>query len=475
MGTVAEKLSYLNETKQLFKDRLNSLGAEIIESTTFRNYLNWLDTFYGESSDKTDLAKNGVVGRTSQETTTGNNLLHINTSFSNFYGVTGTLDKNGLLLTGTATGSASRPISVANIPSGTYTAAILFRSGTHTSGKNLYLDYYNDTTQIGSQIFTDSNLTKTITLSEDITSIRFGWQNTDVFSNFKIDIMLNEGNTALSYEPYTGGKPSPSPDYPQEINNLSGDVEYKVRGKNLCNGINQNVYLNNNTNQCGIASNNSGLYISVNGGNYTISSSTTQARYRIACCNDIPTTLVSTAYKGQNKDNTNNSITIDTTGYSYLIVNATDLNAIMINEGSTALPYEPYISESFPLSLKSRNLFDVSTIGVINAYIANTGKITNSTNNRTIYTQLQPNTTYTLSFTKVDDNGNAVNFNTDDGVIGFYSSAPTVNDTLIGTITFTGTAGTTSTNKGNTGSAGSGTAFSVLDPYITVYMYKRTA
>lgn len=31
------------------------------------------------------------------------------------------------------------------------------------------------------------------------------------------DIMLNSGSTALSYEPYTGGAPSPSPDYPQEI------------------------------------------------------------------------------------------------------------------------------------------------------------------------------------------------------------------------------------------------------------------
>ncbi len=34
---------------------------------------------------------------------------------------------------------------------------------------------------------------------------------------FGSDIMLNEGTTALPYEPYTGGQPSPSPDYPQEI------------------------------------------------------------------------------------------------------------------------------------------------------------------------------------------------------------------------------------------------------------------
>lgn len=32
--------------------------------------------------------------------------------------------------------------------------------------------------------------------------------------------MVNEGSTALSYEPYTGGKPSPSPEYPQEIKNV---------------------------------------------------------------------------------------------------------------------------------------------------------------------------------------------------------------------------------------------------------------
>lgn len=34
---------------------------------------------------------------------------------------------------------------------------------------------------------------------------------------FGYNIMLNEGSTALPYEPYTGGKPSPSPEYPQEI------------------------------------------------------------------------------------------------------------------------------------------------------------------------------------------------------------------------------------------------------------------
>ena len=33
----------------------------------------------------------------------------------------------------------------------------------------------------------------------------------------KASFMLNAGSTALPWEPYTGGKPSPSPDYPQEL------------------------------------------------------------------------------------------------------------------------------------------------------------------------------------------------------------------------------------------------------------------
>ena len=66
---ISDKLNYLIETKSKFKDSLNLLGAEITASTTFRNYINWLDNFYIGSANKTDLAKNGVVGRTSQSGT----------------------------------------------------------------------------------------------------------------------------------------------------------------------------------------------------------------------------------------------------------------------------------------------------------------------------------------------------------------------------------------------------------------------
>lgn len=57
-------------------------------------------------------------------------------------------------------------------------------------------------------------------------------------------MQLEEGSTATSYEPYVGGTASPNPDYPQEITNVTGDVEVKVQNKNLINFSNEqfNVY-----------------------------------------------------------------------------------------------------------------------------------------------------------------------------------------------------------------------------------------
>ncbi|MEQ2038468.1 hypothetical protein [Mediterraneibacter gnavus] len=55
------------------------------------------------------------------------------------------------------------------------------------------------------------------------------------------DIMLNYGSEAKPYEPYTGGKPSPSPEYPQEIKNVGKwneetqkyEIEISISGRNL--------------------------------------------------------------------------------------------------------------------------------------------------------------------------------------------------------------------------------------------------
>lgn len=72
-----------------------------------------------------------------------------------------------------------------------------------------------------SQIFLSSQSVVSIVSPENAAYMKLRWLNTsgdlspqDVIAGKP---MLNEGTTALPYEPYTGGQPSPSPDYPQEI------------------------------------------------------------------------------------------------------------------------------------------------------------------------------------------------------------------------------------------------------------------
>lgn len=53
------------------------------------------------------------------------------------------------------------------------------------------------------------------------------------YSKVSVSAMLNEGSTALPWEPFTGGMPAPNPDYPQEIVSVGE------------NGINVNLYTSN--------------------------------------------------------------------------------------------------------------------------------------------------------------------------------------------------------------------------------------
>lgn len=53
--------------------------------------------------------------------------------------------------------------------------------------------------------------------------------------DLKFRIMISMGSTSLPYEPYTGGQPSPNPDYPQEIVSVgdNGEIGVNVYGGNL--------------------------------------------------------------------------------------------------------------------------------------------------------------------------------------------------------------------------------------------------
>ena len=178
-----------------------------------------------------------------------------------------------------------------------------------------------------------------------ITTIQIIIYSNMSLNNYKIGLYFGKQN--VEYEPYTGGQPSPSPDYEQPINSVEGSVEFACRGKNLFDGVNQNYYLNSEVYRCGYAVGDSGLAINVSQySQLTVSTQSIQERYRVGCVDSLSTGAgfrEVPVFNGVNKDGTNDSITVDTTDYNYLIINATNLSVIQVEEGSVATEIEPYI------------------------------------------------------------------------------------------------------------------------------------
>lgn len=118
-------------------------------------------------------------------------------------------------------------------------------------------------------------------------------------------------------------------------------------GKNLSNGVSTDYYINSAGTTYGRASGNTGLIIAVDTNtDYTISTTTTQARYRVGVCDSEIASgdaASKTLYAGANRDGTNSSITINTGSHSYLVVNASDLASIQVEIGSAATAFEPYV------------------------------------------------------------------------------------------------------------------------------------
>lgn len=86
-------------------------------------------------------------------------------------------------------------------------------------------------------------------LTDALLDNHIAWHNNpdSEVENVISEIQIETGTEATDYEPYTGGQPSPSPDYPQQIVSAGSDgkIGVEVRGKNLfgLTGIRDNEYL----------------------------------------------------------------------------------------------------------------------------------------------------------------------------------------------------------------------------------------
>lgn len=185
------------------------------------------------------------------------------------------------------------------------------------------------------------------------------------------NVQLEENSQKTDYEPYTGGKPSPNPDYPQEIKSISG-VSLKLTGKNLFNKSTTNFiygFLSNTSNTI-VDTDNVKIYFldCYPNSKYTISK--IKGKYfRIATANKKPEIGMEISQLIVN--DTEESITITTNSNAkYLFFNIFDisqdtideiemLNSVQIEKGSQATNYEQYKNQTIPINLQENILAKV--------------------------------------------------------------------------------------------------------------------
>jgi len=149
-----------------------------------------------------------IYGRSSQFTTTGKNLLKIKDGTQTTRGVTITAKDGVVALKGTAKEAGWTTLDVDSFA----------LDGTYILSSNI--------TEMQVRVANKSNKEvlkqgKSATLeNEEVSKVVFPVTGGKTYDVSNILVQIEKGSEATSYEPYTGGKPSPSPDYPQEIKSV---------------------------------------------------------------------------------------------------------------------------------------------------------------------------------------------------------------------------------------------------------------
>lgn len=218
---------------------------------------------------------------------------------------------------------------------------------------NVRLLYWNNDTYVSSEVISAPN---TFTAGGNKIAFQF-----DKSLTYK-DIQIAKGTTQKSYEPYTGGKASPNPDFPQDVKNVSGYNVVAINGsKNLFDkdiNIVTPGYLNASgavvTSDATLSYQN--RFIKVQPSTvYTISSGTNTI-YRIAEYTSDKTFIARTL-----NANASRSYSFATSSQTHYIKMAgtltTVLNTLQIEKGNTATSYVAHQGNNFEINL-GKNLFN---------------------------------------------------------------------------------------------------------------------
>lgn len=395
MGTTSQKLTYLAGTKDKLKTTINYTGAGIDNTTTFRQYDEKLynglanslldngDTLFdnlpkiqgsGTNITLNDTAESRISflykGNTQQDSTTGKNTFNNTLTNGSHNGLTYEVNADkSVKITGTATALTYINMGSWNL-SGNYIFSGI--TGGSSSTYSLYLS--------GSLSNLETITTEEKPITNDGTSYNVVLKVASGKSvNEIVYPMIRPSNVSDdTYEPYTGGNPAPSPSYPQEIHNVSGDNTIEICGKNLFDLDNlTNAYLNSSG--VPVSANNNVLsdYIPITSNQDYIISVNQQVEALGYALYDKDKTFISRVNTYSIQTKTLNS---STASYIRIYVNKNaqtfNTNSLVnlqpqLEKGSTATTYEPYTGQSQLISLGD---IELNKIGNYQDYIYKTDK-----------------------------------------------------------------------------------------------------
>lgn len=270
MGTTAEKLSYLNETKTKIKNALET------PYNVSRDYPAMIKKYI--DNQPTKIVTNGICdnavelpivslkskGNNYQETTQGKNLFDNTLKDYAYYGNLAKTISTGVRL------SVSSPITTSDIIFTVYSIMDLsnfvgktvrmkatYKSNSALTGKykiGLCDDKAGNRNAKASSSFTGQEISfivPEIIEEQKYLAIWFytnagGTGSTGDYVDYT-NVIVTIDNEDMTYEPYTGEIPSPSPEYSQEIETINS-IGWKKSGKNKFDNFKEYSYSNSNLN-----------------------------------------------------------------------------------------------------------------------------------------------------------------------------------------------------------------------------------
>lgn len=295
-----------------------------------------------------------MYGDTSQTTYTGKNLFNDATALNSYIQSNGSVTPNDVW-------RASQLIKVK--PNTSY----IWHGEVYGANQVVWAGYNTSSAFVSGQYAQVNGASSlVITTGASTEYLRVGYRS-DGMRNMQLEL----GSTATSFEPYVGGVPAPNPDYPQAVQTVTGENVVEIYGKNI---FNKDKALDN--------------YFYTSTGSKSTYSKAQFYNNKFIPKSDKITMSFSAAHDRQSgsviaanvrivqydaNGNFISRLMSKTNGYTFTLDANTKSFILCIDNGpdawfddlqveyGTATTYEPYQSQSYPISLGSIELCKIGT------------------------------------------------------------------------------------------------------------------